>query len=112
MNRIQLQTVQSPFYFYSFSITKSVFNKKLDLALNVQDVFSKNREISSTTTGLGFKQKSVNLTPVRNLRLSVTYRFGNLKTSMKRVQRTITNEDVMQGESESQQGGVSGTPEG
>ena len=112
MNRIQLQTVQSPFYFYSFSITKSVFNKKLDLALNVQDVFSKNREISSTTTGLGFKQKSVNLTPVRNLILSVTYRFGNLKTSMKRVQRTITNEDVMQGESESQQGGVSGTPEG
>lgn len=112
MNRIQLQTVQSPFYYYSFSLTKSFLDKKLDLALNVQDVFSKYREISSTTTGVGFKQKSLNMNPVRNLRLSVTYRFGNLKTSMKRVQRSITNEDVMQGESGSQQGGTTIVPEG
>ena len=112
MNRIQLQTVQSPFYYYSFSLMKSFLDKKLDLALNVQDIFSKYREISSTTTGVGFKQKSINMNPVRNLRLSVTYRFGNLKSSMKRVQRTITNEDVMQGESGSQQGGATTTPEG
>ncbi len=104
MNRIQLQTVQSPFYFYSFSLMKSFLNKKLDLTINAQDVFSKYREISSTTTGVGFSQKSINMNPMRNLRLSVTYRFGDLKSSMKRVQRSITNEDVLQGESGSQQG--------
>lgn len=111
MNSIQLQTVQSPFYYYSFSLMKSFLDKKLDLTLSVQDAFSKYREISSTTTGEGFSQKSINLGPVRNLRLSVTYRFGDLKSSMKRVQRGIVNEDVMQGESNSQQGGTTTTPE-
>ena len=111
MNRIQLQTVQSPFYHYSFSLMKSFFDKKLDLTLNVQDLFSKYRKITSTTTGEGFSQKSININPVRNLRLSVTYRFGDLKASMKRVQRGITNEDVMESESgSSQQGGTTSTP--
>ncbi|WP_298650205.1 outer membrane beta-barrel protein [uncultured Proteiniphilum sp.] len=105
MSRVQLQTKQSPFYFYSFSVMKSLLNKKLDLSLNIQDAFSKYREFSSTTTGTGFTQKSTSLNPMRNLRLSITYRFGDLKTSMKRVQRTITNEDVMQGQSGSQEGG-------
>ena len=111
MNRIQLQTVQSPFYYYSFSLMKSFFNKKLDLTLNAQDIFSRYREISSTTTGTGFRQKSISMNPVSNLRISATYRFGNLKTSMKRVQRGITNEDVMESEGgSSQQGGTTSAP--
>lgn len=105
LNRIQLQTEQSPFYFYSFSMQKSFLDKKLDLSLNVQNLFSKYREFSSTTKGEGFLQSSKYLNPMRNLSVSVTYRFGELKTSVKRVQRSITNEDVMQGESGSQQGG-------
>lgn len=59
----------------------------------------------------GSVKKSISMNPVRNLRLSVTYRFGDLKTSMKRVQRGIVNEDVMQGQSGSQQGGTTTTPE-
>lgn len=105
LNRIQLQTTQAPFYFYSFSAMKSLLNKKLDLSLNIQNAFSKYREFSTTTTGEGFTQKSVFQNPMRNVRLSVTYRFGDLKSSMKRVQRTINNEDVMQGQSGSQEGG-------
>ena len=111
MSRVQLQTTQSPFYYYSFSLMKSFFDKKLDLTLNAQDVFSKYREMSSTTTGVGFNQESIRMNPVRNVRISVTYRFGDLKTSMKRVQRGIVNEDVMQGQSGSQQGGTTTTPE-
>lgn len=110
LNRIQLQTVQSPFYFYSFSVQKSLLNKKLDVSLNVQNLFSEFREISSTTTGEGFTQKSKFLNPMRNLRLSVTYNFGDLKSSIKRVQRSIKNEDVMQGESSTQQEGTTTTP--
>jgi len=111
MSRVQLQTKQTPFYFYSFSVMKSFLDKKLDLSLNLQDLFSTYRKNSSTTTGAGFRQESVTLQPMRNLRLSVTYRFGDLKNSIKRVQRGITNEDVMQGESNTEQGGTS-TPVG
>lgn len=111
MSRVQLQTKQTPFYFYSFSVMKSFLDKKLDLSLNLQDLFSTYRKNSSTTTGAGFRQESVTLQPMRNLRLSVTYRFGDLKNSMKRVQRGITNEDVMEGESNTEQGGTT-TPVG
>lgn len=110
LNRIQLQTEQSPFYFYSFSLQKSFLNKKLDLALNMQNLFTKYRAFTSTTTGAGFTQKNEIMNPMRNFRLSVTYRFGELKASMKKVQRTITNEDLMQGESGQQQG--TATPAG
>jgi predicted RNA-binding protein len=70
----------------------------------MQNLFSKYRAITSTTTGAGFTQKNEFMNPMRNFRLSVTYRFGDLKTSMKKVQRTITNEDLLQGESGQQQG--------
>ena len=103
LNRIQLQTEQSPFYFYSFSVQKSLLDKKLDISLNAQNLFSEYREMTSTTRGNGFTQKSTFLNPMRTLRLSVTYRFGDLKSSVKRVQRSIKNEDLMQGESSTQQ---------
>jgi hypothetical protein len=111
LNQVQLQTDQSPYYFYSFSVMKSMFNKKLDLSLNVQNFLSKSQKMTSTTTGSGFRQESINYQPMRNLRLSVTYRFGELKSSMKRVQRGIVNDDVMEGESNTQQT-ASGTVSG
>ncbi len=106
MNQVQLQTEQSPFYFYSFSLLKSFLNKKLDLSLNAQNIFSKYINMTTTTEGKGFTQESLFLNPVRELSLSVTYRFGELKTSMKRVQRGISNEDVLEGGSSGQESGA------
>jgi hypothetical protein len=96
-SNIQLQTTQSAFYFYSFSAMKSFFNKKLDISLNATTPFHKYRDFKLTTTGEGFVQKMNYQNPMRTFRLSLTYRFGDLKSSVKRVQRTITNEDVLQG---------------
>lgn len=107
-SRVQLQTKQSPFYHYNFNVMKSLLNKKLDVSLYAQSLFSKYREFSSTTTGDGFTQKNKFLNPMRSINLSVTYRFGDLKSSMKRVQRTISNDDVMQNQDGGSQGG--GTP--
>lgn len=87
---------------------KSFFSKKLDVSLNVLTPFHKYREFKSTTTGEGFVQQMVFRSTMRSIRLSLTYRFGDLKSSMKKVQRSITNEDVMEGESNSQQGGGAG----
>lgn len=97
--RIQLQTTQSAFYFYSASIMKSFLDKKLDISLNASNPFTEFNTHKSTTTGPGFLQTSSFMRPMRNFRLSVTYRFGDLKTSIKRVARGISNEDVLQGES-------------
>lgn len=94
---IQLQSRSSAFYFYSVGATKSLLNKKLDISLNVNTPFHKNRKYEFTTKGEGFTQSMNALNPMRNVRLSVTYRFGDLKSSVKRVSRTISNEDLMQG---------------
>jgi hypothetical protein len=112
LNQVQLQTDQSPYYFYSFSVMKSMLNKKLDLSLNIQNFLTKSQKMTRTTTGPGFRQESINYQPMRNLRLSVTYRFGELKSSMKRVQRRIVNDDVMDGGSGTTQGESSGTVTG
>lgn len=104
--RIQLQTKQSAFYFYSASVMKSFLDKKLDVSLNASNPFSEYLHFNSTTNGVGFTQKSKFSQPMRNFRLSVTYRFGDLKSSIKRVQRGITNDDVLQGEGNSQGGGA------
>lgn len=105
-NRIQLQTTQSNYYFYSFSMMKSFFNKKLDVNLSVSNPFGKYINFKTTTEGTGFIQKYNYSYPARTLRVSVTYRFGDLKTSIKKVQRGITNDDIKAGESS--QGGTAG----
>jgi len=110
--RVQLQTSQSAFYFYSFNVMKSFLNKKLDVNLSASNPFAEFVEFSSTTKGEGFMQKSTFMQPMRSFRLSVTYRFGDLKTSIKKVQRTISNDDVKAGESSSQTGTSGSTGSG
>jgi outer membrane receptor protein involved in Fe transport len=107
--RVQLQTTQSAFYFYSFNVMKSFLNKKLDINLSATNPFTEFVEFSSTTKGKGFMQESTFMQPMRSLRLSVTYRFGDLKTSIKKVQRTISNDDVKAGESGSLPGTTGST---
>ncbi|MEA4979999.1 MAG: TonB-dependent receptor [Petrimonas sp.] len=107
-NSIQLQTTQSTFYFYSFSAMKSFFNKKLDVSLNTTTPFHKYRDFKLTTTGEGFVQKMNYQNPMRTFRLSLTYRFGDLKSSVRKVQRTITNEDILQGGSSQEGSGTGG----
>ena len=106
--RVQLQTKSSAFYFYSIGAMKSLINKKLDISLNISSPFNRTRKFTSTTNGEGFWQESIMNNPMRNVRLSVTYRFGDLKQSVKRVSRTISNEDLLQGGS-SQEGGSGGS---
>ncbi len=104
--RVQLQTTQSPYYFYSFNIMRSFFDKKLDINLSANSIFSKYIKFKSTIDGAGFSQKSTYNYPAQNVRLSITYRFGDLKSSIKTIQRGITNDDVKEGESG--QGGMGG----
>ena len=106
MNRVQLQTTQSQVYFYSLSVLKSFLDKKLDVNLSISNPFKENIVFTSTTKGDGFLQKSTNYFPIRELRLSLTYRFGDLKSSIKKVQRSITNDDVLSGETDQQSTGV------
>ncbi len=94
---IQLQSKMSMFYFYGISLMKSFFDKKMDVNLRANNIFNPNVKLKSTMDGEGFHQQSINYQPMQRVGLSLTYRFGNLKTSVKKVQRTISNDDLKSG---------------
>lgn len=94
---VQLQAKQSSQYFTGLSINKGLMNKKLNIRLSCQSPFEKNMKYSNTTTDPSFYSKSTNYFPMREVRLSVSYRFGTLKDSIKKVRRGISNDDAKEG---------------
>ncbi len=96
-NRIMLQTKMDPFYFMSFGISKSFLDKRLDVAIRGSNPFQKYMDHQSYTSGINFTQESLFRRPARTISLNVTYRFGDLKSSIKKVQRGISNEDLKSG---------------
>ena len=94
----------------SFGITKSFLNKKLDIGIRGSNPFQQYINQKTFTTGENFTQESLFRRPARSVSFSVTYRFGDLKSTIKKVTRGISNEDVKSGGGEQQQG--QGTTEG
>jgi hypothetical protein len=80
----------------------------MDVNLSVSNPFSEYLKFKSTTTGEGFRQKVQTMQPMRSLNLRISYRFGELKSSVKKVQRTITNDDL-KNDAGSSQGGATQT---
>lgn len=91
---IMLQGKQSPFYFTGLNVGKSFLKKKLSVSVSVQNPFWKTMKMEMTTTGDKFSYVSTNWRNSREFRLNVSYRFGMLKEKIKKVRRTIKNDDV------------------
>jgi outer membrane receptor protein involved in Fe transport len=103
---IQLQGQGSSFYYTALTLSKDFLKKKLTLSLSGQNPFRKTLEMKSTTSEAGiFSMQSVNRQTTRQFSLSVSYRFGTLKESIKKVRRGITNDDVKSDGSGIQEGG-------
>lgn len=95
--RVLLQGENSAFYFTSISANKDLLKKKLTLSLSFQSPFWKNMKNESTTLSDNFYSKSTNFRSMREIRFSVSYRFGSLKEQIKKVRRSISNDDVKGG---------------
>lgn len=94
---VQLQAKSSAQYFTGISINKALLKKKLNIRLSCQSPFEKNMKFKMTTTDPTFYSRSTNYMPMREVRLTVSYRFGTLKDSIKRVRRGISNDDAKAG---------------
>lgn len=97
-SRIMLQSKMDPFYFMSFGLSKSFLDKKLDVAIRGSNPFQKYMDHKNVTTGEKFTQESLFRRPAQSISVNVTFRFGDLKSSIKKVQRGISNEDVKSGD--------------
>jgi Outer membrane receptor proteins, mostly Fe transport len=105
--RVSLQGKTSAFYFTSFSVSKDFLDKKLSVSLSCNDPFWKTKEYTSRTNDRSFTMKNVNYINARDFRISLSYRFGTLKTSAaKKAKKGITNDDLNNNNEENQVEGV------
>ena len=91
---IMLQGKGSSFFDYGLSVNKSFLNKRLTLSAFASNFFKKYMDQSSTTEGAGFIRESSYKYSRQRFGISVSYRIGELKASVKKAARTISNDDV------------------
>mgnify|MGYP000236630064 CR=1 FL=1 len=75
------------------------FLKDERLSLNVycSNIFEKYRSYNNHTEGVNFLSKSSSKWPSRSFGVSISYRIGELKASVKKAARSINNDDVKGG---------------
>ena len=93
----------APMAFCGFSVSQSFFEKKLQLNLSVSDPFSKERKFTMHIKNDAYRIDNYNYDPCQYVRLGVTYRFGQMKESVKKARRSITNDDVKSESSRSEE---------
>ena len=91
---IMLQGKGSSFIDYSLNVNKSFLKKRLTLSAFASNFFNKYQRPTSTIEGIGFIQESWNKYTRQRFGLSVSYRIGELKASVKKASRSISNDDV------------------
>ena len=94
---IMLQGKGSSFFDYGLSINKSFLKKRLSLSAFASNFFKKYMDQTTTIAGDGFTQESWNKYSRQRFGVSISYRIGELKASVKKAARTISNDDVKSG---------------
>ena len=103
--RILLQGQRSEFYYSGVSINRDFLNKKLNISLVAREPFKKTTTYGSTTQTVDYRLNNSSTYDARLFGMYVTYRFGELKSQIKKVERTISNDDVKGGGGQSGGGG-------
>ena len=81
-------------WFTDVAIRKDLFNRKAVLTLNVNDIF-KTRKTGTHTESDLFIQDTWRLRSPQTVRVSLSYRFGKMDSSLFRRKNTNTNSDNM-----------------
>ena len=105
---IMLQSKQSSYFFNNLQVSKDLFKKKLTISLVCMNPFNEYIHIKYDTYGEYFERHNSRSMPAREVRLTLSYRFGSMKESIKKVQRGITNDDVLSGQGGGATGGAGG----
>lgn len=95
---VQLQGKGTDFYYYGLSLTRSFLkDDRLSVSLSANNFLNKymNYEYSSYTKN--YYQWTSQKNEQRSFRINVSYRFGDLRTVVKKVARGIVNDDMKSG---------------
>ena len=87
---------------------KSFMERRLSLSAFASNFLKKYNRYDSHIEGQGFVYDTWNKYPQMRFGISVSYRIGELRASVKKAVRTISNDDVKSGDSSSGGSGVGG----
>lgn len=99
---ISLQGKGSGFFGYGLNVTKQFLKQRLTLSAFANNFFRKYNVYNNDMSSTGFTQHSWSKYNQQRFGISVSFRIGELKASVKKAERTISNDDVKEG---GQQGG-------
>ncbi|MDR1406699.1 MAG: TonB-dependent receptor family protein [Tannerella sp.] len=92
---VSLQQDGSYYFFHSLGLRKSFLKDRLMAQFYVSNPFRDEYSRTMETWTETYYQRSVNAWKERELRISVSYRFGEMKTQIKKTKRSIVNDDVL-----------------
>ncbi|MGM9803493.1 MAG: TonB-dependent receptor domain-containing protein [Muribaculaceae bacterium] len=102
-----LQSTMTSMTFHGFSLSKSFLkDKALTLSLRANSPFKNYLKFNSNMDSETFSQKSNIRVPMRSFGVSLSWRFGSLKASVKKTSRSINNDDVTKDNSSNSGAGV------
>jgi hypothetical protein len=94
---ISLQGSSKAMVYTSFSLGKDIIKDKLTFSGSVSNPFTKYQAWENETVGPNFTQRTYRENFSRRFNLSLNWRFGKLKESIKKNKRGISNDDVKSG---------------
>lgn len=94
---ITLQGRGTSYTSYGININKSFLKKRLTISAFASNFLKKYMEYKNTMSSADFIQKSVSKYDNQRFGISVNYRLGELKASVKKAARSISNDDVKGG---------------
>src|SRR6185437_11196453 len=94
---INLQGKSSDFIFNQYLVSKDFFNRKLTLVLVANNLYYKYKTFSNTINSVDFYQTTFNQNYYRSLAFRINFRFGKLKSDIKKNQHGIENDDTKGG---------------
>lgn len=95
--RISLQGLNNIYYYYGLSLSRYFLKKKLNVSLSARDLFPIRKYYSGYTRTSDYLSNYNQSMKAQSFRLSISYRFGELKDKIKKVEKTIQNDDVIGG---------------
>lgn len=105
---ISLQGKGSGYSYYSLSVNRSFLKDRLTVSVYGSNFFTKYVHFDNTTFGKNFYSTNKSRYPHRSFGMSISYRLGELKASVKKAARSISNDDVKGGGGGAQGGGGNG----
>ncbi|MEJ6979956.1 outer membrane beta-barrel protein [Pedobacter sp. P351] len=91
---LTLQGTSNSYIGSSIGVNKDLVKDKLSFSVTANNPFTKYRYYISETNGTNFRQESTNQNFFRTYSGSLNYRFGKLKSSVKKSKKGIINDDA------------------